>query len=253
MLYYDALFSQLGLKTFFGNKRPKVTQSMIKHAENIEKTITARAKAWVNLRSPKQPPKKEYTLPEFDLLIAALDSPLDANPDISGLDEELQLELVAQYLDIRGWLNLNQPAVKLSGGLFAYELPASDTEKLKFLWAADILNNPMILFDLLDAGCLTEVEAMAAREVYPDLVMAIVLEYMQATIQYLIDTPYGALSGWQLAGLSALAGAPVKSFSDIMAWQGNYPANRPGRPEGSKAPQVAMANVTDTQALNAPV
>ncbi len=253
MLYYDALLGQLGLKSFFGNKTPRITQGMMRSADGITKTIKNRANNWVNLKKPQQPPKREYKLPEYDLLVAALDNALNANPDISGLSEELQTEIIAQYLDVRGWLTLNQPAIKMAGGLFAYELPASDTEKLKFLWAADIINNPLILFDLLDAGCLTEVEAMAAREIYPDLTLEIVLQYIEATIEYLIDTPYGALSGWQLAGLSALAGAPVKNFSDIMAWQGNYPNNQPGRPTGSKAPQVAQANVTDTQAVSAPV
>jgi hypothetical protein len=178
---------------------------------------------------------------------------MDANPDISGLDEELQLEFIAQYLDIRGWLNLHQPAVKLAGGMIAYELPASDTEKLKFLWSADILNNPSKIMDLLDAGCLTEVEAMAARDVYPEYTLEIVLQYVQASINYIIENPYSALSGWQLAGLSALAGAPVKSFGDVMAWQGNYPSNKPGRPEGSKAPNLAKSNVSDMQALGVPV
>jgi hypothetical protein len=241
-----------GLPFYFGTQRLRVTQKFLSDAQRADKIIRERSKSWVNMRSPAQPPKAKYKVGDFDDVIAALDNPMDANPDITLIPVDLQVDFVAKYLDVRSWLYEHQPAIKFSGGLIAQEIPPADSDKMKFMWSVNVLDDITRVFDLLDAGCLAPSEAMALRDVYPEFVMVLMVTYLRATVDYLYKNQFGALSGWQLAGLSALAGVPMTSFQDVMAWQMNFEPEGPGRPQGSKAPQLAKNAVTDMQALGAP-
>lgn len=249
----DYIAGTLGLRAYFGSASVKITQAKLRVADNSYKEIKSRAKQWVNLNKPTQPPKPVFGLDQYDSVVTALDNPMDANPDISGLPEDMQIDIIAKYLDVRGWLEEHEPAIQFSGGLIAQEIPPPTSEKTKFMWSVDILNDITRVFDLLDAGCLTPPEAMALRDVYPDFTMEIVVEYVKAAIDYLYTNQFSALSGWKLAGLSALAGVPITSFQDVMTWQMNYEPTGPGRPKGSKAPNLAQNEVSDMQALGAPV
>jgi hypothetical protein len=242
-----------GLPFYFGTKRLKISQARANQAENIDKLIKTRAKQWANATRPAQPPKPKYRIQDFDEVVAALDNPMDANPDITQLPVELQVDFVAKYLDIRAWLYERQPAIKFTGGLIAQELPPADSDKTKFMWAVNMLDDIGRVFDMLDAGCLAPSEAMAMRDVFPEFTMAIAIEYLRESVDYLYKNEFKSLSGWQLAGLSALAGVPMTSFQDVMLWQTNYEPMGPGRPPGSKAPDFAKGEVSDMQALGVPV
>lgn len=252
-LQSEYLAGTLGISAYFGMSKIKITQSDLVAADKFEQTIKIRAKQWVSLKKPAQPPKPKYTMSDYDNLLVGLDNPLIANPNLSVIPEEYHTDFIAKYIDIRSWLYDNQPALRMSGGLVAQELPASDSEKSKFLWSVNVLDDITKIFDLLDAGCITHVEATAMRDVYPEFILALLTQYILASIDYLYENEYSAISGWQMAGLSALAGVPVLSFQDVMAWQGNYQNNGPGRPEGSKAPNIAQSHTSDMQALGASV
>lgn len=253
MLETEYFTGLLGIKYYFGVGRAKSVQPAMAESAKIRKTIRSRAKAWVEQKSPNQPPKAEITSKDYDSLIELLDNPMDANPDISKVPQNLQADVIAKYVDIRSWLENNQPAIKFSSGLIAQEIPPPDSEKTRFMWAANIINDVSSVFELLSAGCITPVEAQAVRELYPEVCLEITTRYIMAAIDYLQKTPFGALSGWQLAGLSALAGVPITSFQDVMLWQTNYEPTGPGRPSGSKAPNLAKNEATDMQALGVPV
>lgn len=242
-----------GLPFYFGTKRLKLTQKLIMDSQKVDKIMRDRAKAWVERKSPAQPPPAKYKMSDFDDVIAALDNPMDANPDITQLPEDLQTDFVAKYLDVRAWLYEHQPAIRFTSGLIAREVPPADTDKMKFMWAVNVLDDVTRVFDLLDAGCLAPSEAMALRDVYPEFIITLVVVYLRATVDYLNRNQLGALSGWQLAGLSSLAGVPITSFQDVMSWQMNYEPTGPGRPQGSKAPNLAENAASDMQALGAPV
>lgn len=245
----DWLVGHAGMPFFFGSKRLKLTQDKVKQAANIDKLIKNRAKNWVDLKRPVQPPKANYSIQDYDTVITALDNPIDANPDISQVPEEMQLDFIAKYLDVRAWLDAHQPAIKFSGGLIATELPPADSDKSKFMWAVDVLDNVTKLLDMLDAGCLTAIEAQAVREVYPDFTMGVIVAYVQAVIDYLVNNQYNAISGWKLASLSALAGVPITSFQNVMAWQANY--EEAGT--ATKSPNLAQSHLTEPQKLEAPI
>lgn len=242
-----------GLPFYFGIKRLRLPQSRLVEADNIDRLLKKRAKQWAELKRPEQPPKAKYTAADFDTVIAAIDNPMDANPDLTQLPSDMQIDFVAKYLDIRAWLYENQPALKFSGGLIAQELPPAESDKMKFMWSVNILDDIGRVFDLLDAGCLAPSEAMAMREVFPEFTMALMVAYLHASIDHLYKNQYQAMSGWQLAGLSALAGVPITSFQDVMTWQMNYEPTGPGRPQGSKAPNLAKNEASDMQALGVPV
>jgi hypothetical protein len=241
-----------GLPFYFGTKRLRLSQARAAEAENIEKTIQRRAKVWANAKKPATPPKAKYKVSDYDEVVAALDNPMDANPDITQVPQELQVDFLAKYLDVRMWLYERQPAIKFTGGLIAQEIPPADSDKTKFMWAVNILDDVSRIFDLLDAGFLAPSEAAAIREVFPELTMAIMVEYLKAGVDYMYRNEFRALSGWQLAGLSAMAGVPMTNFQDVMLWQTNYEPTGPGRPQGSKAPNLAENAVSDMQALGAP-
>ncbi len=253
MLENEYFTGLLGIKFYFGVGKPPAMAKTVAEAAKVRKYIQTRAKAWAAQRAPEQPPKATLKLADYDSLIGLLDNPMDANPDVSKVPDELQLDVVAKYIDIRSWLEANQPALKFSGGLIAQEIPPPDSDKMRFMWAADIINDVSKIFDLLSAGCLTPVEAQVMRDIYPEVGLEIATRYILASIEHLQKTPYSALSGWQMAGLSALAGVPVTSFQDIMSWQMNYEPMGPGRPQGSKAPNLAQNEASDMQALGASV
>jgi len=243
----------LGLKFYFGVGKPKGIPSTLAESARFKKTVKERAKEWANQKRPTQPPKATYTTADYDNVIALLDNPLDANPDLMKIPPELQVDVVAKYLDIRSWLEANQPVIKFTGGLIARELPPAEIDQIRFMWSVNMIDDVSRIFDLLAAGCLTPVEAQVMQEIYPEVALAVVVEYIKAAIDYLYDNQFSALSGWKLAGLSALIGVPITSFEDVMSWQMNYDQQGPGRPPGSKAPNLAENNVSDMQALSAPV
>lgn len=249
----DYIAGTIGMRAYFGSTPVKITKGKLQAADNSYKEIKSRAKQWVNLKRPQQPPKAVFGLDQFDAVVTALDNPMDANPDITGLPDDLQTDIIAKYIDVRGWLEAHEPAIRFSGGLIAQEIPPPTSEKTKFMWSVDVLNDITRVFDLLDAGCLAPSEAMALRDVYPDFTMEVVVEYIKAAIDHLYTNQLSALSGWQLAGLSALAGVPITSFQDVMTWQMNYEPTGPGRPQGSKAPNLAKNEASDMQALGVPV
>lgn len=242
-----------GIPFYFGLGKLRITQSRMNEAENAMRAVKKRAKQWAEAKRPEQPPKPKYSMSDYDDVIAALDNPMQANPDISQVPVDLQADFVAKYLDIRAWLYEHQPAIKFTGGLIAQELPPADSDKTKFMWAVNVLDDITRIFDLLDAGCLAPSEAMAIREVFPEFTLIVAVEYLRAAVDHLYKQQYQALSGWQLAGLSALAGVPMTSFQDVMTWQMNYEPTGPGRPQGSKAPDVAKNEASDMQALSVPV
>lgn len=253
MLQSDWITGTIGLKAYFGLGKIKLTQAQYIQALKADKYIQSRANAWISAQKASKLPKNKITTADYDDLAAALDNPFDANPDISILPEEFQLDTIARYLDIRGWLEANQPAVTFSGGLIAREIPPSDTAKTKFMWSANMINDITHVFDLLDSGALTQFEATVLREIFPDFTMAVLLAYLNASLDYIYNEKKPTLAGWQLLGLSTLAGVPITSFEDVLQWQTGFPeAGGPGRPAADKAPNLAQPNLTDSQKLDAP-
>jgi hypothetical protein len=242
-----------GLPFYFGTGKLKITAKDLRDSDKASKIIADRAKQWVDMRRPAQPPKPRYTSGDFDVVIAALDNPMDANPDMTQIPSELQVDFLAKYLDIRAWLYEHQPTIKFTSGLIAQEIPPADTDKMKYMWSVNVLDDVTRVFDLLDAGCLAPSEALALRDVYPEFIMALMVSYLRATVDYLYKNQFSSLSGWQMAGLSSLAGVPMVNFNDVMAWQTGYAPSGPGRPQGSKAPQIAENEASDMQALGASV
>jgi hypothetical protein len=253
MLASDWITGTIGLSAYFGLGKMKVTQKMYLDSLQADKIIAKRAKAWVAAKRPGKLPKAEIGTKDYDSLVAALDNPFDANPDISVLPEDLQLDVIARYLDVRGWLEQHQPAIKMSGGLIAREIPPPESDKLKFMWSANMINDVTQIFDMLDAGSLTLFEASALREIFPDFTMAVLLAYINATLDFVYNEDKITLSGWQTLGLSTLAGVPITSFDDVLQWQSGFPQpDGPGRPPGDKAPNLAQPNLSDSQRLDSP-
>lgn len=249
----DFLTGILGLSAYFGMKRIKITSAMIAESSNIEKTVRTRAKAWAGMTRAGKFTPSTLRVGDYDNIIAALESPYQANPDISGLPLDMQTDVVVKYLDIRGWLEDNRPALKFSQGVVAREIEPSETDKTKFIWSCGMIDNVRRIFDLLDSGALSLPEALAFKDLFPELALFVAQEYLRATIDYMYNEKKPTLSGWQLVGLSALMGVPTTSFDDVLQWQSGFDqGGGPGRPASDKTPNLAQPNLTDLQKLDNP-
>lgn len=242
----------VGLNSYFGGVPLVVTKAQINQALTAQKYVDNRIKSWMEAKKPAKFIPGEFTLADYDLVISALQTPKISHPNMTRLDPSLQLDFYTAFLDIGYYLKKNQPAVVLSRGLVAREVEPPTTDKSRFMWACNIINDVKYIFDLLDSGALTPVEADVFKELFPDIAAYTATACITAAINFIYDNDKPTLSSWQLQGLSALMGVPVSDFNDVLTWQAGYnPTKGPGRPP-SQAPNLAGQAATESQRKDFP-
>jgi hypothetical protein len=249
----DWVVGTIGLSSFFGEHKIKITKHNLAQALQEDKIIAKRAKEWAASNKPAKfiPPKLNNN--DYDRIVSSLHVPQVAQPDISQLDPDSQLDVLAGFIDISNYLAEKEPAVRLSGGFISREIEPPDSDKSRFMWSCNIINDVTSIFDLLDSGALTAIEAEVFRELFPDLAMKTAKAYITAAIDYVYYNKKPTIASWQAVGLSALMGAHITDFQDVIGWQMNYDGGSgPGRPSGPKAPNLSGANITDSQKLGEP-
>lgn len=253
MISTEWLTGTIGLATYFGQKPIKMTQSQVTQALKAETYITQRAKSWAAAKRPGQLPKDMLGIADYDMVITALGTPELAHPDISRLPSNWQLDFVTAFMDIGYYLQSQQPAVKMSGGFIAREIEPPSSDKSRFMWACNAINDIHNIYDLFDAGALTVIEADAFKQLFPETALFTATEYLKAAIEYIYNNEKPTMASWQLQGLSALMGVPMADFQDVAGWQMGYDRPKgPGRPPLSKPLNIAKAQLTDSQQLDSP-
>ena len=246
------LVGGIGLLEYFGNSPVQLKSSVVRRALKGDEYIQTRAKAWASSKKPEKLPKLPFNVGDYDQLVTALHLPQIAQPDISRVDDQYSMDIVCHFMDIAAYLAEKEPALKISRGFIAREIEPPDSDKARFVWACNILDDVTLIFDLLDAGALTVVESDVFRTLYPEIAFATAKAYMLAAISYIYDEQKPTIASWQSVGLSALMGVPVSDFNDVMTWQAGYsPTKGPGRPP-SQAPDLAGQSATDSQRKDFP-
>ena len=242
----------IGLQDFFGVRPIRLTKPQVLQALNVEKYIKGRAKVWADSKKPAKLPKLPFNVSDYDQLVTALHLPDSAQPDISQVDEEFQLDIAAQFIDISHFLASQEPALRMSQGFISREIEPPDSDKARFVWTCNILEDIHLVYDLLDAGALTQVEATAFKTLYPETAFLTAKAYMSSAIDYVYDEEKPTIASWQALGLSALMGVPVSDFQSVLTWQAGYSSTKgPGRPP-SQAPNLAGQAATDSQRKDFP-
>lgn len=250
MIMADWLTGTMGIYAYFGMSRLKVTKAQLIQAMKAEDYIKSRAKAWAASKKPAKMEKMPISFKDYDMIVTALQHPYQATPDLSAIPDDLALDVVAKFLDITHYLHEHQPALMISGGLIGREIEPPTSDKTRFCWACNAINDVRIVYDLLDSGALTGIEADAFKTLFPDMAMFTAVSYLKEAINFMYDNEKPTMASWQLQGISALLGVPMADFNDVVSWQMNYDQQGPGRPPSS-VPDFATDSMSDMQALNA--
>ncbi len=253
MISSEWLTGTIGLEAYFGLKSPKVAPTQLKQALRAETYIQNRADAWANSKRPARLESNPIPLTQYDQIITSLNHPYQAHPDIRAIPHEFSLDFLTAFLDIGNYLQQHEPSLKISQGFLGREIEPPDSDKIRFLWICNMINDLRRVFDLLDSGALTHVEATTFKELFPETALLTAVTYLRTGINFIYDKQKPTLASWQIAGLSALMGVPVADFNDVVAWQAGYDQSPgPGRPAVAKPVNLADSNLTDSQKLDSP-
>ena len=249
MIVTEWIMGTIGFAALFGQAPIKITPRQVKQALLCGNYIKTRATAWANSSRPAKIPSFGITAKDYDSVINLVTSE-KAAPNLSTVPDDLSLDVLVQFLEVQAYLVSISPAIKVSQGLFGREIEPSTTDKSRFCWSCNTINDIRIIFDLLDAGALTNVEAEAFKTLFPNIAMEVAVQYLTTTIDYIYTNEKPTMASWQLQGISALLGVPMADFNDVMQWQGGYEQQGPGRPPSSKAPDFAKDSMSDMQSLS---
>jgi len=252
MLSSEWLVGTIGLSAYFGMKRPGITQAMVSQALQVEKYVKRRAEAWAAAKKPAKLVEMKLNENDYDMIVTALQNPNQAQPDISSLPTDMALDFLTAFVDIGYYLHENMPSLQLSGGLIAREIEPPSSDKTRFVWSCNIINDVRLMFDLLDSGAVTEIEGKAFTTLFPEIAMLTAVTYLKTAINFMYDNEKPTMASWQLQGLSAMLGVRLTDFSDVLGWQVGYDEKGPGRPVGAKTVNFAKSNLTDSQKLDSP-
>lgn len=252
MISSDWIAGTIGLDWYLGLSPLKMTATQMARALKAEEYVKNRAKQWISTRKPGKITMGGLKLGDYDAVTTALQNPLHSPPDISGLTGDIQMQVLIKGMEIGFYLQENLPSTKLSGGIIAREVTPPISDQTRFMWACNAINDVRRIYDLLDAGALTVVEANAFKTLFPDLAMVTATSYLEAMINFIYSEEIPTIASWQALGLSALMGTPITDFNDVLTWQAGYSSTKgPGRPP-SQAPDLANQSATDSQRKDFP-
>jgi hypothetical protein len=176
----DGIISNLGLDTILNGKKKKPTKTLLSTLQNIDDKYKREIRNWVV--SDKQIPNK-YKQLDFEETRDKMQV-FDVHQASAIFEEWIEQEiLVVALIDTVGVLKDTLP-LNQSTTLFGVEdrLPSSFEQK-KWLTQVNVLDNPMYIIDVLNAGTLTGFEVEALQAIYPSI-----LETMQeAIIEAIVD------------------------------------------------------------------
>jgi hypothetical protein len=244
------LLGTIGLDGYFGFRPIKITKSQLNQSARYQELLKRRAQQWAASKKPAKFQKPKYSERDYDLLVTALMSPEKALPDLTFVPDNLSADIVSTYLNISYYLYSVQPATKISKGFLGREIEPPSSDKMRFVWACNAIDSIEFVLNLLDQGALTPAEANAFTSIYPDVAADTAVAYLKEAVNYMYDNEKPTMASWQLQGISALLGAPVADFNDVMQWQSGYEQQGAGRPPETKSPNIAQFNMSDMQDLS---
>lgn len=252
MITNDWYYGSLGIDAYFNKAAPKVTAAMAKEALRAESLIVDYARAFAKAKKPGKIPKAAIPLKAYDGIVTELlDEPdMASEPWEAKMPEELQTGFIVMKMDVHNYLRSQMPTQAISTGFYAKPMPPSDSDKQRFMWMVQIINDIETALKMMNAGAFSMVENLCLRTLFPDVHSAIMVHYMEAMVDYATSAEDPYVQSWKLASLSGLTGMPVVSFSDIMHYQTGFDEQKPGQPPNPGSLKIAAAEATDIERTN---
>ncbi len=255
MIEIELIVGTMGLDKILSGKLPRYSAALLGRAASTLKAFRNGAKQFAESDSTGALPEWKYDLSEFDQLSAQLQSDVSEEDITASLEtwpSEFQIELMVKIGDIKAYLGEQLPTNRVVGAISGYSLTPSDSDKFRFLFQANLVDDIRTFSDLLNSGAITPIESALMRTLFPQTHDYLVIEIVDRVVQAIVDKEIDQWEGgWRKPALSGLFGVPVASFSDIMQMQTGMEEKTAGRPKGPGALQVAQFSQTDSQKLDA--
>jgi hypothetical protein len=254
MIEIELIVGTMGLDALFKDKLPKYSPALLKRAAGALKEFDKAAKQLSSRSTVDRLPKETYSFAEFSELQNLLQSDQEVDNMAQGLESwpsELQMPLIVQIADVKSYLQAQIPSQQMSSGLGATFLEPSDSDKFRFLWQANLVNDITNFGEVFLAGGITPLESAVMRTLFPMahdyFIIAVMDELITAAVNKELDEWEG---GWQKPSISALLGVPVTSFSDVLQNQTGMAEKGVGRPKGPGSVQLAQLDLTTSQKVD---
>lgn len=255
MIEIELIVGTLGLEKILADKLPKYSQSLLTKAGSTLKTFKAGAKEFAEKNNPGSLPDEQFGLEDFKDLSLKLQMDQDITEAIEGLatwPTEMQTEIMVLIADIKVYLGQQLPQQQVTGTFSGSFIDPSDSDKFRFLWQANLVNDIRGFVDLLNSGSITPIESALLRTLFPQTHDYLVIEVMDKVLDAAIDGSVETWEGtWRKPALSGLLGIPIMNFSDIGALQSGFAEKTVGRPKGPGAIQMAGVNLSENDRMEA--
>jgi hypothetical protein len=255
MIEIELIVGTMGLDKVLAGKLPRYSKSVLDRAGSTLKVFKTGAKTFAESNNPGNIPDWNLGVNDYDQITKDLQKDedlLDLADSLETWPSELQTEVMVLLADIKVYLSNQLPMSQVTGALSSYSLPPSDSDKFRFLFQANLVDDIRTFVDLLNSGGITPIESALMRTLFPQTHDYLVIEVMDQVLDAVVDGDIAQWEGgWRKPALSGLLGVPVMDFQSVMQMQTGMEEKTAGRPKGPGSLQVAGFNQTDSQKLDA--
>ena len=253
MIEIELIIGTMGLKKIFHNKFPRYSPALFAKASRVLKEFDKSAKE-LSMKSPNPVPNDVYSFSDYDELKDMIHADRDHAEVIDGLatwPDQLQMPLVALLSSVKEFLSMQLPTEQGGGTLSLEFLEPSDSDKFRFLWQANLLEDITRFGELFTSSAITPIESKLMRTLFPAAHDYFVTQVMMEVVDKVVAEETADWSGgWQNPAISALLGIPIATLADTMTWQTGHAEKTAGRPKGTGSVQLAQYNLTDNQKID---
>ncbi len=254
MIEIELIVGTMGLDKILADRLPRYSEALLKRASGVLKEFKAGAKEFAESDEPSGLPDSVIEYSQYEQLIQKMLDDQEFAELTEGLESwpsELQIEILTQIADVKAYLNAQAPRNEMVGAISATQVEPSDSDKFRFLWQAELVNDIRGFVGLLNSGAITPIESALMRTLFPQTHDYLLVEVMDKVLDAVVAGKADEWEGsWRKTALSGFLGVPVTSFRDVMTWQTGMEDKTAGRPKGPGSVQIASMNLTDNQKID---
>lgn len=254
MIEIELIVGTMGLDMILADRLPKYSEALLKRASSVLKSFKDGAKVFSEAEEPQGLEDAELAYTDYaDLAKKMLDDQdfVEMTEGLESWPSELQMEIMVQIADVKAYLTQQLPRQEIVGAISATPIEPSDSDKFRFLWQAELVNDIRGFVALLNSGAITPIESQLMRTLFPQTHDYLIVEVMDKVLDAVVSGKTDDWEGsWRKTALSGLLGVQVASFRDVMTWQTGMEEKTAGRPKGPGSVQIAGMNLTDSQKID---